>query len=238
MDKLERAQIRLLLEHLGSEYRAQADERQKAMHADHAARGTLQSGATVKSALRIAEDLATDYVKTIVATVADVSQDSDAFSMTLTDVTIMLRDLQVGVGQAVSLASGGGEGANNYSSVSRETNRLFMELQQRTLRLLEIHRFSFTRPSPARVVELRSPVLRQSQEQPSKNKGGKPLARHWDEMWATIAVQFYVGDLQPETQADIERAMLGWFVDRDLEVGETAIRERARQLWRKYEKAK
>ena len=178
MDKLERAQIRLLLEHLGSEYRAQADERQKAMHADHAALGTLQSDATVKSALRIAEDLATDYVKTIVAAVADVAHDSDAFSMTLTDVTIMLCALQVGVDQAVKLASGRGEGANNYPSVSRETNRLFLQLQQRTLRLFEIHRFSFTRPSPARVAELRRPVLNQFQEQPSKNKGGKPLAGH------------------------------------------------------------
>lgn len=238
MDKIERAQIRLLLDHLGSEYRVKSDEQQKAMHADHAARGTLQSGATVKSALRIAEDLAIDYVKTVVATVADVSQDLEAFGMILTDVTILLRDLQIGVNQAVELATGGGEGANNYPSVSRETNRLFLELQQRTLRLLEIHRFSFTRPSPARVVELQSSVLRPPQEQPSKNKGGKPLARHWDEMWATIAVQLYVGDLQPETQADIERAMSGWFVDRDLEVGETAIRERARQLWRKYEVAK
>ncbi len=208
------------------------------MFADHAARGCLQSGATVRSALRIAEDLATDYVKTLVAAVADVSQDSVAFGMILTDVTILLRDLQVRVDQAVKQATGGGEGANNFPSVSRETNRLYLELQQRTLRLLEIHRFSFTRPASARVVEVRSPVLRQFREQPSKNKGGKPLAGHWDEMWATIAVQLYVGDLQPETQADIERAMLGWFVDRDLDVGETAIRERARQLWRKYEVAK
>ncbi len=37
----------------------------------------------------------------------------------------------------------------------------------------------------------------------------KPLAAHWDEMWAAVAVMLYTGDLQPRTQADIERAMSG-----------------------------
>ena len=205
------------------------------MHADHSARGRLHSGATVRSALRIAEDVASDYVKTIVATVADISQDSEAFGMILTDVTILLRDLQVGVDQAAKFATGRGEGTNDFPSVSRETNRLFLELQQRTLRLLEIHRFSFTRPSPARRVELRSPALSQPEAQLTKNKGGKPLAAHWDGMWAEIAVQLWTGDLKPQSQADIKRVMLSWFDENGIEIGDTAVTERARQLWRKME---
>ncbi len=238
VDKLERAQINLLFEHLGSEYHNRSQEQQKAMHGEHAARGTLQSGATVRSALRLAEDIATDFVKTVIPAVSDVSQDTEAFGMIAMHVTLLLRGLQVEIDQAVKLATGSGEGPNNFASVSREANDLFMELQHRVLRLLEIHRFSFTRLSRSALVELRNSLSNTVQNQPSKNKGGKPLAGHWDEMWAEIAVQLYVGDLQPKTQADIERAMTGWFVDRDLDVGDTAVRERARQLWRKYELAK
>ena len=124
METVERAQIRLLLEHLSSEYEVRSAEQQKAMHADHAARGRLQSGATVRSALRIAEGVASDYVKAIVLAVSDVSQDLEAFGLIATDVTLLLRGLQVSVDQAVKLATGGGEGANNYPSVSRETNIL------------------------------------------------------------------------------------------------------------------
>lgn len=238
METVERAQIRLLLEHLSSEYRAKADEQQKAMQSDHAARGRLQSGATVKESLRIVESVASDYVKATVAAVSDVSQDTEAFAIIATDVTLLLRTLGVSVDQAVRWATEGGAEVNNHPSVSRETKRLFMELQHRVLRLLEIHRFTFTRPSITQFNQPQPAPATLDQGQPQKNKGGKPLAGHWDEMWSAIAVQLYVGDLQPRSQAEIERMMLGWFADRNLEIGETAIRERARQLWRKYGAAK
>ena len=70
---------------------------------------------------------------------------------------------------------------------------------------------------------------------PVVNRGGKPLAKHWDEVWAQIAFQLWNGDLQPETQADIKRAMFAWFNAREIEVGDTAITQRARQLWRLLE---
>jgi hypothetical protein len=59
VDKLERAQIRLLLDHLGAEAREQLHQKNKSMHADHSARGLLRSGATIKASLRIAEEVAT-----------------------------------------------------------------------------------------------------------------------------------------------------------------------------------
>ena len=58
------------------------------------------------------------------------------------------------------------------------------------------------------------------------------MARHWDEMWASIAVMLYVGDLKPHTQSDIENEMKEWFARHDLDVGDTPVRERARALWR------
>ncbi len=70
------------------------------------------------------------------------------------------------------------------------------------------------------------------------NRGGKPLAAHWDELWSSIAVQLWNGDLQPKTQADIKRAMLEWFTAKEIDVGETAVTDRARQLWLKIEATK
>lgn len=64
-----------------------------------------------------------------------------------------------------------------------------------------------------------------------QNKGGKPLAAHWDEMWANVAVQLWSGGLAPKTQADITQAMLNWFAAKDIDVGRTAVTERARALW-------
>lgn len=191
------------------------------MQSDHAARGRLQSGATVRESLRIVETVASDYVKAIVPAVSDVAQDTEAFGMIATDVTLMLRTLQVSVDQAVRLATGGGGEANKYSSVSSKTKSLFMELQHRVLRLLEIYRFTFTRPSPTPLNPLKTASGTREHGQAQKNKGGKPLAGHWDDMWSTIAVQLYVGDLQPLTQADVERTMLDWFADRNLDIGST-----------------
>ena len=70
----------------------------------------------------------------------------------------------------------------------------------------------------------------------ARNNGGKPLAKHWDKMWAFVAVQLYSLELQPETQADIERAMADWFSGANIDVGETAIRQRAQKLWNEYQR--
>jgi hypothetical protein len=57
-------------------------------------------------------------------------------------------------------------------------------------------------------------------------------------------VQLYTLELQPDTQADIERAMADWFEDANSNGGEkidpgvTAIRQRARALWKVYQPVK
>jgi hypothetical protein len=68
-----------------------------------------------------------------------------------------------------------------------------------------------------------------------RNKGGKPLAEHWDQMWAAIAVQLWQGDLKPKRQADVKRAMETWLDAQGIDASDTAIIERARCLWREIE---
>lgn len=237
MDKIERAQIRLLLEHLGAELREKAALRNRAMHAEHAAKHTLQSGATVRAALGIAEELATAFVKDVVAAVSNVAKDVEAFNMIQTEVTIVFQALQLGIDQAVKLATVRDTEGSRSASVKNEASRLLRELQVKTLRLLEIHRFSFIRTSPNDRKQLLPTLRPLVLAQPPKNNGGKPLATHWDQMWASMAVQLWNGELEPKSQADISRAMLNWFAIEGVEVGETVVRARARALWLKYEAA-
>ena len=238
MDKIERAQIRLLLEHLGAELRDKASLRNRAMHAEHAAKHTLQSGATVRAALGIVEELATAFVKDVVAAVSDVAKDVEAFNMIQTEVTIVFQALQLGIDQAVKLATVRDTEGSRSASVKNEANRLLRELQVKTLRLLEIHRFSFIRTSPNDRKVLFPSLPAAAFPQPAKNKGGKPLAAHWDDMWASIAVALWSGDLNPKTQADVKRAMLAWFDDQGIEISETPVVERARALWLKIDAAR
>src|SRR5690606_13477850 len=107
-------------------WRAKAASQRKAMHADHSARGCLRSGATVTAALRLVEELVGDYVKQIVAAVGDISQDTEAFGMIVTDVSIMLRHLKVEVDQSVVLVTRGAT-TGPVSSIATQAKMNFRE---------------------------------------------------------------------------------------------------------------
>ena len=62
------------------------------------------------------------------------------------------------------------------------------------------------------------------------NSGRRP-APWWDDLWIEIARQLFVGDLKPDVQADIERAMSQWISDHGFSASPSTIRERARKLW-------
>jgi hypothetical protein len=178
------------------------------------------------------EELATELVKKCTDQVIAVERDPDAFALihgTLREFQSFLRDQLEG---AICQATGNTRESRKSSNAYYEADRLFADQELRTTRQLELHRFTFIRRMdvPAVITDARS-------ESGRRNVGGRPLARHWDELWASIAVMLYVGDLKAETQADIERAMKDWFAQRDLDVGDTPIRERARTLWRLLSRA-
>ena len=62
----------------------------------------------------------------------------------------------------------------------------------------------------------------------AKNVGGRPPAAFSDEMMCAIWALIYQGDLQPKTQADVEKAMLDWTSERGHELGTTLARQKAR----------
>lgn len=67
---------------------------------------------------------------------------------------------------------------------------------------------------------------------PAANPGGRPSKPFWEPLLVEIARQLYVGDLKPQTQADIERAMHDWLTQNSHEAGETPVRDRARAVFK------
>ena len=68
-----------------------------------------------------------------------------------------------------------------------------------------------------------------------ENKGGRPRKEWWDDFWIEICRQIWIGDLQPKTQADLERAMIEWVENhRKGEVGETTIKAAAKKLFKAW----
>jgi hypothetical protein len=61
-------------------------------------------------------------------------------------------------------------------------------------------------------------------------KGGRPPKPWWDDLWAEICRQVFVGELNPERQAEVERAMLDWAVASGESLSEPSARLAARKL--------
>lgn len=213
------------------QFAREVEKAHKAMLAEHSAKGILQSSATVKVALEITETKASKYIEDVIDLVAEVAKDTEASSLIVAHLTATFRTLEVHVAKAVRLACGG-QDSDRSPNIKSSSDKLFAEVSDNAFRQLEIHRFTFTKPSRGDLRNIgfgsRSEI---ASDRLTKNKGGKPLAKHWDGMWAHIAVQLWVGDLKPETQADLKAAMLDWFNEASIEIGDTAVTQRARQLW-------
>ncbi len=174
MDQVERAQARLIIENSGDLARKAVNDRLKAIYADHAARGLLRSGATVKAGLRAMEEEASRFITGIIDQVAGVAKDVEAFAMVRESLEPFLSFLAVELDGAVTLAVGAQGKLDKFKSVDVAAKNLLLEARGRLVRQLELHRFAFIVPAPSW-----SPLgLREPKPIPSpapQNKGGKPL---------------------------------------------------------------
>lgn len=239
MDKLERNQIRLILQHLCSESLRKTEEAQKALYAEHSAKKCLGSGLTVKRTVENLDNKSGELVEMAVDQVSAVAQDTDAFALIVSSVTAIFNGYEAHLSEAVRLATRGGD--SRFASVKAAGDEMFVEMRSRIFKQLEIHRFTFTKPSKGDLLANSQRILSVAPSAavggPKRNPGGKPLADHWDKMWAAIAVQLWTGALQPKSQADLKAAMFEWFNHAEIEVGDTALTQRARQLWQAMQDA-
>lgn len=65
----------------------------------------------------------------------------------------------------------------------------------------------------------------------SRIKGGRPPAAFADNLMCAIWGLIYQGDLNPKTQAEVERAILDWASLNNHEIGVTAARGKARKIF-------
>lgn len=237
MDTNTRAQARLILDHESDLARNAFDSRLKAICAEHAAKGLLKSGATIKVALRAMEELASRLITDLVDKVAAVSKEPEAFTMIAEAVQTYLSFLYDKAEPIGELAGGKRDSIGLRDSILKATDDRFREARLRLERQLEIHRFTFTeRASRTKDERAASPKRSESADQPlAKNRGGRPPAEFWDDMWAEIAILIHLGDLNPRVQADIERAMTAWIEAAGHTAAPSTIRTRARKLWHRLQ---
>lgn len=233
MDPRLREQIRLILDDATDRARKAASERLQAVYADRNRRGLLRSSITVDGAIESLEEDASRYVAECVDRVAAMDKSTEAFAMLAEATQGFLTFLTAKFDDAARKGLGGRGEQSRAPNFDDQFTKMWREVCARSTRQLEIHRFTFTMPSPAAEALASVGVVPHK-----KNKGGKPLARHWDEMWAEIAVRLWNGDLQPQSQADVTRAMLEWLSANNIDAGESTVVPRARQLWQKIEAAK
>jgi hypothetical protein len=213
--------VELALQDAVRDYKQALNGLLQAMYADHASKGRLQSGATVRAAIRIMDDLACDAVQSTAATVRDISRDADAivaFRTAMSDLIEFFRDEMPTV---VRMASGRMPCEPN-SSVEAAALTLFSEMESKIERKIGIAEFQLS-PQPG---DQTSPTATER-----ISKTGRRPAPFWDDMWASIACDLYEGDLKPQTQADVELAMLRWIEDNGYSAAVSTVRARARRLW-------
>lgn len=213
----------------------------KVIYASQAEKGLSHSESTIAAAINLIEGEASEYIEQATDQVAAVAKDTEAFALITSSLTAIFRLWGAHIRQSVDIAT---EKVDSHQKVfvRRRIDLQFADIQKQFMRGLDVYRFTFTQMSPGdsaillgKASTASAPVAPAATR---SNVGGKPLAAHWDDMWSSIAVQLYVGDLQPQTQADIENAIKDWFSRNDLDIGDTAVRQRARQLWGKLDSAK
>lgn len=228
MDNDERQQIRLILEDALDISQRSIESATKELYAQHSASGLLRSGATLKKKIALLEREGEKFISGTLDQISTVAMDVEAFQMFGEQLEHFFsearRDLEDD--KVISIVTK----QSRTSSAGKAFWQLFNESVSRLKRQKDIRAFSFTKPAPSRRAEFAGRAANLAKPQ-AKNSGGKPLAKHWDSMWAAIAVQLYVGDLKPETQADIEKAMMNWLSDQNIDAGERTVRNRARVLW-------
>ena len=220
----------LLLERVSDSTKRECERRLERLYAGHAAKGRLQSGATVRQAVQIIEDMCHVFINETTEQVGPVAKSDEAFGLIISQFRQVFLVWKFEVDKAANLATGN-KGRERFGSVFESAEKLLADLQIRAERDLEILRLEFICEQSA---ESSEPSLA-LEAAPAPNRGGKPLAAHWDAMWAEIAIRLWEGDLKPTKQKDISDAMFAWLSNEGIDAGQTAVTDRARTLWLRVE---
>jgi hypothetical protein len=86
---------------------------------------------------------------------------------------------------------------------------------------------------PTQIIQLAAPPASvQPKQSEQANKGGRPRKEFWDDLLIAMFVKIWNGELTPQSQADIERAMLDWAQENGEQLGDTSVKGPAKKLFR------
>lgn len=233
MNDREREHISKIVVHSQVTHQRSLEDRIGQVFAAHSAKGLLHSGATVKVSIKAMHTIADELLSDIAPRVRAVEQSKEAFELIKSGVNGYLDHCAAAqMPLVLRMASGRGRDMPD-PGVARAADRLFDDMKADIEAKLEILAFEFDKPIER--TELLVEMQSVAPDPPVAKKGGRPPAPFWDDMWAAIAIALFVGDLQPKTQADIEKAMADWLVSNGHSAGVSTVRGRARRLWDKIE---
>ena len=234
MDERNKKRIELIIEHETERAFRETHTANQSMLAQHSAQGMLQSGGTIKRAIRICSEIAHRVLDELLIAVGKVERSEDAFGLLRQGFEAFLTRIEAEeLFYIARVASGRGAKAPDdraWTACKQEFAVHVNELGQR----LEIASFDFPLATD---IERDSKAGANTAHAILQNKGGKPLGEHWDAMWAAIAVKLWTGELKPKTQADVKSAMFDWLNEAEIDVGDTALTQRARKLWQAMQSA-
>lgn len=233
MDERQRKQIELIVAHEVDLAHRASEQESRAVFAAHSAKGVLGSGATVQLVLSAIGKVSESLLKTLISKVGNISRTPAAFEMIDSGLVAHFSNMEAKVFRAAQMASRRGQG-DPVPSVLNAAQTLFGQAKADIRTKIDIERFAFE--TPAGEPEPQVPPGSHSIAPVFPNKDGKPLADHWDAMWAEIAFQLFSGILQPKRQADITKAMNDWLAEKGFDAGDTAVTKRARALWQRMER--
>lgn len=223
MNADEQTQIELVVARALDRGQRDLKDKLKRVYADHSARGLLASGATIKVGIRVMEEVARGEMQFLLFEAGQVSRSQEAYEIVIKSVGELLDMIGQALLEVIRMATRG----RDTGSINSAALGLFRQMRSDIEADLIIARHNFL-AGEGESEEAGGKVI---ERKVSRNPGGKPLAAHWDTMWAAIAVDLYLGDLKPKTQADIEAAMHNWLSAREIGASESTVRSRARQLW-------
>jgi hypothetical protein len=230
-----RSHIRLTLATLHEQVFTGLKDHLESLYSQFGAGNRLHSDAMLKSAFRAIEDHGRQFVASAVDRISGVDQSFQSFAMIEDGFAGFISVLEAEAENATNTAVGNQGSAGHKSNIEKLAAEGLADIRRRLKEQLELHRLPFCmRLGDPPAVQHPSPSHQQPSVMP-KNKGGRPRADHWDDLWATIAVRLWTGDFKPKSQADIAKAMHDWLAENELDAGETAVKDRARKLWQKME---
>jgi hypothetical protein len=223
----EREQIRLTLVDLLDRADTELSKAVMAVFARHSARGLLRSGMTIQAGAKEVEQRLIAFVTDAVDRVKAVSISTGSFDMISDAVERFIASTEPQSEKIIRMGESRPAGTG-VSAAGRAALGLFAEGKNRARRQLELHRFAFSRESHSGSITAGTAAPISSSV---PQKGGRPPADFWDDLWSHIAASLYAGDLMPKNQADIEKAMADWIEGQGRSAATSTIRSRARRLW-------